>query len=57
MISWRVIAILMNFIGAYVVTGRFLLSLGITSLGQVLSTVAYYVHERAWNKFAWGKYT
>jgi len=53
-ILWRVIAIIMTLVICYMFTGNISASLGITTVGAITSFIAYYIHERIWNKIKWG---
>ena len=60
--TWRAIALVSDFFIIYVFIKKFFPSLGIffTAVGLTLtsntiSTIAYYLHERMWNKIKWGK--
>lgn len=46
-IIWRVISIIIT----WIVVG----SLSATLIAAGLSMIAYYIHERVWNKILWGK--
>lgn len=52
-ISWRVIATLITVFVIYMFIYDVMLSVGITVVGMALSFIAYYVHERIWNKIRW----
>jgi len=54
-IIWRVVATLITWAVAYVFTGSIVGSLEITLWAAGLSMLAYYIHERIWNKINWGK--
>jgi uncharacterized membrane protein len=44
-----------TFIITYIITGNYELTLGITFSANIANTILYYVHERIWNKFHWGR--
>lgn len=50
-ISWRIIAILLSLGCAYLFVGSIVLSLEIVVTANALSVVAYYIHERIWNRY------
>jgi adenylylsulfate kinase len=39
----------------YLLTGRLDVALGFMIISNVYTSVAYYFHERLWNKIGWGK--
>ena len=54
--SWRVIATGITMIGFYIITGDILLSIS-SGLGMnIFKTIAYYAHERVWERVKWGKH-
>ena len=54
-VSWRIIGTIDTIVISYFVTGKmdFALSIGLIEL--ITKMGLYVVHERAWNKFTWGK--
>jgi uncharacterized membrane protein len=56
-ILWRTIATFLTLVVVYGYTGKFVFSLKVTVTIAVLSTVAYYVHERIWTRIRWGNHT
>jgi len=54
-IVWRIIATLLTWSVVYFFNGSVGDSLKITLWAAGFSTVAYYIHERIWNKVGWGK--
>jgi uncharacterized membrane protein len=55
-ISWRVIASLTTVSIVYVFTGKIVLSIGIGAVEVFVKMLLYYLHERVWQKIAWGKH-
>lgn len=49
-LTWRVIATLITASIVYILTGKFELAATIGLLDAAVKTVAYYYHERAWEK-------
>jgi len=39
----------------YILTGRLDAALGFAVISNIYTTIAYYFHERIWNKIEWGK--
>lgn len=54
-ITWRITGSSATLLIAYVLIGNFAIA-GIIGATQMISnTILYYVHERVWNKIAWGQ--
>ena len=53
--SWRFVATIITMAVAYGATGQWELSLGIGIGDTLIKLLAYYGHERAWNKIAFGR--
>jgi len=54
-ITYRILIIILDFTTIYLLTGRLEVSLGFTMVSNVYTSVAYYFHERIWDKTNWGK--
>ncbi len=54
-ITYRTLIIISNGLLIYGITGNAKLTGEITLAASILSTLLYYLHERAWNKIHWGK--
>lgn len=54
-ILWRVIATVVTFGMLYMLTGKVIESIEVTAIAAAVSMVAYYLHERLWNKISWGR--
>jgi uncharacterized membrane protein len=54
-ITYRIIILILDFSVIYLITGRFDIAVGFTAISNVYSTVAYYLHERVWDRIKWGK--
>lgn len=54
-IIWRVIATLTTTSLVYLFTGELALAAEVGALEVVLKLLFYYLHERGWEKVAWGK--
>ena len=52
-VSWRMLGTLDTFIISLLVTGSVKWAGSIASVESVSKVVLYYLHERAWGKFAW----
>lgn len=54
-ISWRILATPYLIIVFYFFTGKPVLATGIAVMDLMANLIEYYIHERIWNKIAWGK--
>lgn len=54
-LSWRIIATLVTFMVAYLLTREAVLSISIGFGDAILKLGAYYFHERLWNRMSLGK--
>ncbi len=54
-ITWKGIATMISFCATYIETGDLNYALKFSGIVLVVGTVAYYLHERAWNSIHWGK--
>lgn len=53
-ITWRMLATITTFTLVLIFTGNIELSLSVGFLEVFSKLFIYYLHERAWNKIAWG---
>ena len=54
-ITWRVTGSTATFLIAYLIIGN-IAAAGVIGITQMISnTILYYVHERIWNLFKWGR--
>lgn len=56
-ISWRFIATSTTMTVAYLLTGDMEVVLATGAIDVVAKLLFYYLHERAWGRFAWGRAT
>ena len=54
-VTWRVIATLVTFLVAYLLTGEIAIAVGIGLVDSAIKFVAYYFHERSWEKINFGR--
>jgi len=52
--TYRAIIVVLDISVIYLLTGRADIALGFTVISNIYTTVAYFVHERVWNKIKWG---
>jgi uncharacterized membrane protein len=53
--SYRCCGTLTTIVISYVITGQFILSLGIGATEMVIKPFIYWMHERVWNRISWGR--
>ncbi len=54
-ITYRLIIIVLDVTAIYLLTGKLDLALGFMIVSNVYTSIAYYGHERLWDKIGWGK--
>lgn len=54
-VTYRLVILVLDVTAIYMFTGRFDIALGFMMVSNIYTSVAYYVHERIWNKIGWGK--
>ena len=54
-ITYRLIIIVLDVTAIFLFTGRLDIALGFMVISNVYTSIAYYFHERLWNKTDWGK--
>lgn len=54
-LTWRLIAVVSSFVVAYALTKDIYFSINITIVSNVVNFILYYLHERIWLKFRWGR--
>jgi len=52
--TYRVVIVVLDFSVIYVLTRRVDVALGFMIISNIYTTVAYFLHERIWNKIRWG---
>jgi adenylylsulfate kinase len=52
--TYRAIIVVLDVSVIYLLTGRMDIALGFTVISNIYTTVAYFLHERLWNKIKWG---
>ena len=50
-ISWRIIAIIISILVAYLFTHSYSQSFGLAITANIISMIAYYLHERIWSRY------
>lgn len=54
-LTWKFIATVISFSASYYETGSVSYALKFSGTVLIIGTIAYYLHERAWNSIHWGK--
>ena len=54
-VSWRITGTLDTFVISWIITGTWTLAGAIAATEIVTKIGLYWLHERAWNRVAWGK--
>jgi uncharacterized membrane protein len=53
-ITYRVVIVVPDFTVIYLLTRRVDVAVGFTVISNIYTTVAYFAHERIWNRIQWG---
>jgi len=56
-LTYRAVIICLDFVAVYVMTGKPSVAVGFMLVSNVYTTVAYFLHERAWEHVRWGVLT
>ena len=54
-ITYRLLIVITDAIIIYVITKRLDVTVVITGFTNIIRSILYYFHERAWNKISWGR--
>jgi uncharacterized membrane protein len=54
-ISYRIIVVVADFAAVYLFTSRLEIALGFVVVSNIYSSVLYLLHERFWDRVAWGR--
>jgi len=54
-ITYRIVILILDFTSVYVLTGRVEVAFGFMLVSNIYTSVAYFFHERIWNRIDWGK--
>jgi adenylylsulfate kinase len=54
-VSYRVIVVVADFAAVYLFTGRVEIALGFVVVSNIYTTGLYFLHERFWDRVAWGR--
>jgi len=54
-ITYRILILVLDFTVVYLLTGRVEVAFGFMLISNIYTSVAYYFHERIWNRIGWGR--
>ena len=54
-LTYRAAIICLDFVALYLMTGKTAVAVGFMLVSNVYTTVAYFLHERAWEHVRWGR--
>jgi adenylylsulfate kinase len=54
-VTYRVAILILDFASIYLFTGQLKVALGFMIVSNIYTSVAYFFHERIWDKIKWGK--
>jgi len=54
-ITYRIMILIMDFTSIYLLTGKVEIALGFMLVSNIYTSIAYYFHERIWNRIDWGR--
>ena len=53
--SYRLVILILDFTSIYLFTGQVKVAVGFMLASNIYTTLAYFFHERIWDKIKWGK--
>jgi len=54
-VSYRLVILILDFGSIYLFTGQIKVAFGFMIVSNIYTTVAYFFHERIWDRVKWGK--
>jgi len=54
-ITYRILILVIDFTVVYLLTRRVEVAFGFMLISNIYTSIAYYFHERIWNRIGWGK--
>jgi len=54
-LTYRLTIVVLDVTVIYILTSRLDAALGFALISNIYTTIAYYFHERIWNRIGWGK--
>jgi len=52
-VTWRIICIIVSILTAFLLTGKWDISVAIGTVYNAITMILYYFHERVWNRVKW----
>ena len=53
-VTYRIVIVIMDFSVIYLLTRKIMTAVGFMVISNIYTTIAYFIHERIWNKIQWG---
>ncbi|HEY4117821.1 MAG TPA: DUF2061 domain-containing protein [Byssovorax sp.] len=53
--SYRVLVMTLDFATVYLLSGKVAVAAGFTLVSNLYTTLAYFLHERLWDRVRWGR--
>ncbi len=53
-VSYRVVILILDFASIYLFTGQTKIAFGFMIVSNIYTTIAYFFHERIWDRIKWG---
>jgi adenylylsulfate kinase len=54
-VSYRIVILILDFGSIYLFTGQVKVAFGFMIVSNIYTTVGYFLHERIWERIAWGR--
>jgi len=54
-LTYRILILILDFTVVFLLTGRVEIAFGFMLLSNIYTSIAYFFHERIWNRTDWGK--
>jgi adenylylsulfate kinase len=54
-ITYRIVILILDFTAIYLLTGKVETAFGFMLVSNIYTSIAYYAHERIWDRTSWGK--
>ena len=54
-VSYRIVVVIADFIAVFYFTGKIEIAIGFVVVSNIYTSVLYFLHERFWDRVAWGR--
>ena len=54
-VTYRIAILILDFTSIYLLTGKPEVAIGFMMVSNIYTSIAYYLHERLWDRTDWGK--